>query len=152
MKKQYKTYILIIAVLIVWGIIGVQIFSYLNPKEEEELPSLVSEQKSFRKETKIRESYKVKTHQRDPFLGKIIIKPITIKKTKKKPVEPVVFPSIIYHGIIESGKNKSFIISVNGVQNVLKVGQTMQEIRLLSGDKKQINIRYKGNTKVVTLN
>ena len=151
MKKQYKTYILIIAVLIVWGIIGVQIFSYLNPKEEE-LPSLVAEQKSFRKETQVRESYKVKTHQRDPFLGKMTIKPIPIKKTKKKPVEPVIFPSIVYHGIIESGKNKSFIISVNGVQNVLKEGQTIQEVRLLSGDKKQIKIRYKENSKVVTLN
>lgn len=149
MKKQYKTYILIVAVLIVWGIIGVQIFNYLNPKEEA-LPTIESKQKVFRKKKEHKESYTVKTHQRDPFLGKLLVKPV-VKRTKKK-AAPVVFPPIQYHGIIESGKKKSFIVSINGVQSVLKAGQTINEVRLLSGNKKQISIRYKGTNKAVMLN
>ena len=150
MKKQHKTYILIAAVVIVWGVIGFQFFNYLTPNEEKSSRT-VSKQNIVRKKVKKKENYVVKRHARDPFLGKLLTTPI--KKTKRKKVaEPVSFPSIIYHGIIESSKKRSFIISINGNQSILKAGQVINDIKLLSGSKKEIKISYKGNNKVIPLN
>ena len=149
MKKQHKTYTLIIAVIIVWGVIGFQIFGYLNPKEEILLPT-TNKQSIARKKIKKKQNYIIKKHTRDPFLGKTLTKP-TKKGRKKKVAEPVNFPPIIYHGIIESNKRKSFIISINGNQNILKIGESISDIKLLSGNKKEVKIHYKGNNKVIPL-
>ncbi|TDQ21839.1 hypothetical protein [Tenacibaculum caenipelagi] len=150
MKKEHKTYILVIVVIIVWGIIGVQVFKHFTPKEVE-LPvanrQIVFNQNEFSK----RENYTVKEHNRDPFLGKSLDAPK--KQTKRKKVdEPINFPSIIYNGMIQSGKNQSYIISINGNQNIQKIGQTINSVKLLSGSKKEIKVSYKGNSKKVTLN
>lgn len=148
MKKQHKTYILLIAVLIVWGIIGFQIFNYLNPQEEE-LPAIVGKQQSFGKMKLQKETYTVQKHSRDPFLGKMLVK--SVVKHKKKKATPVVFPNLTYHGLIESGKRRSYIVSVNGVQSVLRIGQKINDIKLLSGNKKEIRVHYKGTTKKIPL-
>lgn len=149
MKKQHKTYILITAVIIVWGVIGFQFFNYLTPNEEK-LSRTINKQNIVRKKVKKKENYIVKKHSRDPFLGKLLITPV--KKAKRKKVAELVnFPLIIYHGIIESNKRKSFIISINGNQNILKIGQSISDIKLLSGNKKEVKIHYKGNNKVIPL-
>ena len=150
MKKEHKIYILVIIVITVWGIIGVQVFNHFTPKEIE-LPT-VNKQIIFNKrEFNKRENYTVKEHTRDPFLGKSLDAPR--KQTKrKKVVAPISFPSIIYNGMIQSGKNQSYVISINGNQNIQKIGQTINSVKLLSGNKKEIKVSYKGNSKTVILN
>ena len=69
MKKQHKTYLLLGAVLAIWGLIGHQIYSRLNPS----IPELETYQgsSSFQKE-KVTETsfYEIQKQYRDPFLGK----------------------------------------------------------------------------------
>lgn len=148
MEKKHKTYILLGAVLIVWGIIGFQIINYLSPTEEEIPVVTYEEYKSEIK--KERELYSVKIRDRDPFLGEIITKPkhiITVKKKK----EPVVFPKILYNGIVESGQNKAYIITINDKQEIVKINQVINGIKLLKGTSKEITFLYKGEKKIVNI-
>ncbi len=141
MLKQKKTLILLVAVLVVWGIIGFQIFSYLNPEEEELQEISIEEFSPIVKKQK--ETYQVKIHKRDPFLGKLLIKPKTVKRPIVKK-DPIIFPSIQYNGIVESNKKKAFVLTVNGQQKVLNKGQTFNEVKLIRGTSKEVLLSYKG--------
>ncbi|CAL2092007.1 conserved protein of unknown function [Tenacibaculum sp. 190524A02b] len=151
MTKQQKTYLLMIAVIAVWGIIGYQIYSHLNP-EEEELPETVFQKTSSIKKMN-KELYTVQKHNRDPFLGKLANQPKKKRKatTKKKNTTPVIFPNIIYNGIVESGNTKSYIVTINSNQEFMKPNSVRNDIKLLSGTPEEITIIYKGEKKIIPL-
>lgn len=147
MEKKKKRYLLLGAVLIIWGLIGFQIFQYLTPKEEKLISSKVTDYSPTIKQTK-KKGYTISEYIRDPFLGGIYK-----KKTRKTPVKskPMVFPTITFNGMVKGDKQKTFIITVNNQQEVLKVGQVFQEVKLVKGNSKEIKIRYKGNYKTISL-
>lgn len=147
MKKQSKTYLLIFAVIIVWGGIAFQLFDYVQPQEDNFPITIPSVNKTTQKVNK-KEVYKVRKHKRDPFLGSIntpqknkVIKPFS---------EAINLPVIKYNGIIEGGNKKSFIVSINGKQEILKLHQKINNLTLVSANQKQIIISYKGKRKVIT--
>lgn len=142
MKKQQKTYLLLIGVLLIWGIIGYQIFSQLNPTEK---TSFIDNKKTeYTPEKRVElEKYIVKANYRDPFLGKTYSK----KKTKPRKAtaqkkEIIPFPSVIYTGFVEGSLAKSYIITVNGKQEVLKINQTFENITLLRANDKEATIKF----------
>lgn len=148
MTKQQKTYILLIAVLIVWGIIGFQIYNYLNPEEDiVETLSFEEYSPTLKKEKEI---YEVKLHKRDPFLGKILVAPkVTTVAVKKK--ESVIFPQILYNGLVESGNTKTFVISIDGKQTVFKLGQVVKNIKLVKANSKEVVLEYMKERKTYTI-
>ena len=145
MLKNKKTPILLIAVLIVWGIIGFQIYRYLNPDEEKLQEISIEEFKPIAK--KQQETYQVKIHERDPFLGKLLVKPKKITRTIVKKT-PITFPNVLYNGIIESTKKKTFIMTINGQQKEISIGQTFNEVTLLKGSSREVLLRYKGKKQI----
>ncbi len=150
MSKNQKTYLLLAAVVIVWGAIGFQIFGYLNPTTSDVGP-VISER--FIPNQTIKEvSYTIEPNYRDPFFGKIYRrpkpKPVVKRKIQK---EPVIFPTISYDGVISNGSNKTFLISINGVQEIFKLKQTVGGIELLKGGNEEITLKYKGSTKKYSL-
>jgi hypothetical protein len=147
MKKNHKTYLLLAAVVIVWGAIGFQIYRYYAP-ESEEIPVTTS-QKFIPEKTEITKDYTITPDYRDPFLGKLYRKP-TPKKKKKiipKPKPQVIFPNITYNGIIQGTGQNTFIISINGKQEIFQKGQVMKGVELLRGSANEITVKYQGETK-----
>lgn len=145
MLKQKKILLLLVTVLIVWGIIGFQIFSYVNPEEEIFKEPSVATFKPIVKQAK--ETYVVKKHRRDPFLGKLLIQPKKIKKVIRKK-EPINFPTIVFNGLVESNRKKTFILTINGEQKIVKVGQVFKEVKLLKGTASEVLLNYKGKRKL----
>ncbi|WP_440881313.1 hypothetical protein [Tenacibaculum sp. C7A-26P2] len=145
MLKQKKILLLLVTVLIVWGIIGFQIFSYLNPEEEIFKEPSVATFKPIVKQAK--ETYVVKKHRRDPFLGKLLIQPKKIKKVIRKK-EPINFPTIVFNGLVESNRKKTFVLTINGEQKIVKVGQVFKEVKLLKGTASEVLLSYKGKRKL----
>jgi hypothetical protein len=150
MSKQQKTYLLLAGVLVVWGVIGYQIFSQLKPTGN--ISPIKSENFKYVPKSKIeQEKYFVKANYRDPFLGKLY----ATKKTKVKKIttqkEIIPFPSVIYNGIIEGGQKKSYIITVNGKQEILKINQTFESITLLQANSKEAKIKFNGVNKRISI-
>ena len=82
MKKQQKTYILLIAVLGIWGAIGYQMYIRMNPPAAE-IASLPV-QSSFQRQSITTQSfYELKEAYRDPFLGKFPSKKTTVQRKKR---------------------------------------------------------------------
>ena len=147
MTKQQKIVGLLVAVLIVWGAIGYQIFMSLHPNSgitAIEVKSTFTPQKYTEKEF-----YTIKEPYRDPFLGKFpSTKVIRINKAKKL---TVVFPSIVYNGIISGNSSQSYILTINGRQEVFKLKDTLNEVTLLKATVEEVMISYKGNKKTILL-
>ena len=144
MNKNQKTYLLLFAVALVWGAIGYQFFTRYKIND----PVITTNQvvKPYQQEKKQAVNYTIQPDYRDPFLGKIYRKkhPVNKKITSSKP--KVIFPKILYNGSI-NGSTKSYIISINGVQEVFQLKQTMKGITLVKANEREITLKYQGETK-----
>ena len=109
---------------------------------------------------KERSSFTVNVAYRDPFLGKMYIAPVANHKktsSKKKkavaPEETIVWPTILYKGMISDAKekNKIFILTIAGHDFFMKKGDTQNEIFLKEGDKESVYVKYKGNLNLIML-
>ena len=146
MNKKRKTYLLLVLVIGVWGLIGYNIFSYLNPEAPHFEPQ-IQQQFTVHKETKQKDTLVISNY-RDPFLGKIK----TNRKNLKTQNTPIInYPTVVYHGIVKGAKVKSYIISVHNQQELVKIGHTFLGVKLISANTKQIIITYKKVKKTIKL-
>jgi len=152
MKNIKNIYILMPAVLVVWGIIGYRIFSGIVPshKKSEEIVMLTPFQP---KEVIKKEVFELKLDYRDPFLGTLSIREKKIIKPKPRVKDSIVFPNISYKGIFSSSNNSNtiFLVMIDGNQEMFKKHETHQQVKLLKGDKKKITIKYKTEKKIFYL-
>ena len=147
MKNKKNIYILLPAVLIIWGILLYKIIGGLSPDAQ---TLQIAEQggKFTPKIIKQTDTFSIQTNYRDPFLG-------TFKQKKKRTVRPhtktpvikkekVPFPTIVYKGIVSpKGKNKNvFLISVNGQQHLFKRNTTFNNVKLLQGNAQKITVQF----------
>jgi len=150
MNTQQKTYFLLGAVFLIWGIIGYQMYARLYPPATKIKPLQVNNTWIPQKNVE-NTFYKVNPIYRDPFLGEF---PKKKKKTRKRIVKPtstVPFPSVVYNGVIEGGKSKSYVLTINGRQEIVKLGETHQGVKLISANTKQITLRFQGIRKKIEL-
>jgi hypothetical protein len=159
MKNKKNIYILLPLVLLVWGAVLFQLFSFTNSDE-----ITVSDNPEFTfKPMKVnkRESFSINVNYRDPFLGKIYSNESeTIPKKTNSTVhkaarqaEALVWPKITYKGSIadSKGKNSIYIMIIDGKNYYMKIGDTENEIFLKSGDKESVYVKYKGNLNIIML-
>ncbi len=133
----------------IWGVVGYKILSVANPT----LTDIAQQNIDVNFNPKIRteiDTFYIKTVNRDPFLGTLLIKKKIISKNPK-PNIALVWKPIIYHGIIsnQNSKAKVFIISIDNQQYLVKLGQTINEVKLVKGNNKHVILSYKGNRKII---
>lgn len=159
MKNKKNIYILLPVVLFVWGSVLYQLFSFTNTDEIS--PAEKSEFIIKPLKIKERQTFAIDVNYRDPFLGKMYspektpnIKTKSSKvKKESKPKEVLVWPIVLYKGMIsdtkEKEKKKVFILIIDGKNHYMKIGDTQSEIFLKAGDKESVYIKYKGNLNLI---
>jgi len=146
---------LLVAVLVIWSIIGYKIYSSLNP----ELPEVVLNdvEASFNPKTGIEiDSFSIKTTDRDPFLGTITKKSnktASLKQNNTTKQEDSNWPQITYGGVIkrQNSNEQVFVVTINNTQYVLKKGQKVDYITLVKGDNTSITVRYNTTQKIIPI-
>ena len=138
--------------LIIWGIIGYKIISGINPETPETTNQNIAV--NFTPKTNIKaDTFSIKTVNRDPFLGTLMATnrktAISLKSGIKKPY--VVMPNITYGGLIKNQQSAQqiFVVNINNRQYLLKKGQIQDEVKLVSGNTKEIVVRF--NSKAQTI-
>lgn len=150
MNSKTKTYVLLAAVLVVWGIIGFRILDVLNPE-----PKIIAKADSFEmfkpqsQDKEVR--FEISLMDRDPFLGKSYVKSKPKPSVRKKQVkETFIWPTITYHGVISNSSSEAlFIVTINGVQQILKKGQSYQDILIKKASKEAIQVVFKNRKKSI---
>ena len=153
-KNKLKTYALSVVVMAIWGVIGYQIYSALNPSEEELIvpQTLISFNADV---AKPKDTFSIQNDYRDPFLGKLPKKKRSVSavqtQSRPKAVDTLVFPTIHYKGMVQNagGKGVVFAVSINGMESILSAGQSYQDVQLISGKPQEILISYKGKRKTI---
>lgn len=146
MKNKKKTYILLVIVLIIWGLLIYKFFSFASKDVTSENLEIALSVKALAI-TK-RDTFSIDVNYRDPFLGKMYMadKSAVSLKRKVKIKEPVVWPSVVYKGVVSDTKDKKkvFMIIISGHTYLMKEKETEQEVTLKKGDRESIDIKYKG--------
>jgi hypothetical protein len=159
MKNKKNIYILLPIVLLVWGGVLYQFFSFTTADEGLENTPMVLNIKPF----KLKEinAFSINVNYRDPFLGKTDAPQATsdakksasktIKKTKIE--EVIAWPSILYKGIVSDTKDKIriYMLIIGGKTCLMKKGETENEVFLKDGDNESIYVKYKGNLNLIML-
>jgi hypothetical protein len=159
MKNKKNIYILLPVVLFVWGAVLYQIFSFTTT----DLDVTANNPEFTIKPLKIKErqSFTINVNYRDPFLGKMYA-PQTVSKVKSgsssvkkapKIQEALVWPVVLYKGMISDSKTKNriFMLVIDGQNHYMKIGETQNEIFLKEGDKESVYLKYKGNLNLIML-
>jgi hypothetical protein len=152
MKNKKSIYILLPVVLLIWGLVMYELFSFSKPDEVMETEPPGFDFKPVK--IKERDPFSIDVNYRDPFLGKIyttqkatLIKK-SISKIKKIPkvVEPLVWPTIAYKGIVSDTKDKTrvFMLIIGGKTFLMKKGEIANEVFLKDGDRESVYVKYKG--------
>ncbi|MBB6273349.1 hypothetical protein HDF26_003809 [Pedobacter cryoconitis] len=165
MKGKKFTYLLIVCVAGVWGIIFYRIYAGLQ--QEDGLPvSTVSKGKPEYFKLVNHETDKVvlNLNYRDPFAEilvgmKVVNEPVTPNPVKLL-VTPAAMPrpmvnwsAIQYTGYINNPSTKSriAIIKVNGVEGMLTEGQSLEGFKLLRNAGDSVKVQYQNSTKYISL-
>jgi hypothetical protein len=159
MKNKKNIYILLPLVLFVWGAVLYQVFSFT--KSDEIVNSINPEFNVKPLKISQRESFDINVNYRDPFLGKMYAAQTVAKvktgiskiKKESKPKEILVWPTILYKGMVSDSKekNKIFMLIIDNKNYYMKIGDTENEIFLKSGDKESVYVKYKGNLNLIML-
>ncbi|WP_291287860.1 hypothetical protein [Flavobacterium sp.] len=159
MKNKKNIYILLPIVLMVWGAVLFQLFSFTNSDE-----IVATNNPELRiKPLKLnqRQSFTIDVNYRDPFLGKMYSEN-NAPKTKAtgskpakapKPKETLVWPTILYKGLISDTKEKTkvFMLIIDNKNYFMKIGDTENGVFLKTGDKESVYVKYKGNLNLIML-
>lgn len=156
MKNKKNIYILLPIVLLIWGAVLYQFFSFATPEINEK-----EENQSFNLgplHLKKRDTFAINVNYRDPFLGKMYgpVSKKTYRKTIKKLTEPkeeIVWPQLVYKGIVSDTKNKVkvFMLIINGKTFLMKPGALENEVLLKNGNKDAVQVVYKNEQAVIPL-
>lgn len=153
LQNKTKTYLLIAAVLGVWGAIAYQIVSGVSPDDAPEL--VQNDTSKFNpKPIASKDTFSIQPVKRDPFLGTLSSK--TSKKVSSVKSSEVVkrdieFPSVIYNARIKKPNTDTslFILTINNQQYKLKKGQIADSLKLVNGNAETIVVRYKNLSKTI---
>lgn len=150
MKSKTKTYLLLVAVFSVWGIIAFKILTTLNPeqpkmKQHDHIAEFIP------KEYELVDTFSIQLPDRDPFLGTLNQKGIKQEQVRPTKQQAIEWLPIIYNGLIskQDSKEKICVLSIDGRQRILKVGQVIDGVKLLKANSNEVLLGYKGQTKTV---
>ena len=64
-------------------------------------------------------------------------------------VRTFAFPDVQYNGSVEGNKESSYILTVNGIQDVVKVQQVLQGVQLIKASENQVSVKFKNELKKI---
>ena len=151
LNNKFKTYLLIAAVLGIWGFIGLKISSGLQPIDD--LKAVEPQNQSFRPSVLKVDSFFIQNVDRDPFLGTLYRPPKKQKQTPRSP-QPKILKQITYSGIVQNKGHKSpvFVVQINNRQYILKKGQTADSVMLIRGTVNEIVVRQQKQLQTIQRN
>ena len=151
LKNRTKTYLLLISVLCIWGIIGFKMVSALGP-EGSELQSQELLVNFKPKPMTENDTFSITPVLRDPFLG--TIKKKAIAHTGNRPIkDTLVWPKVTYSGMVrkQNASVQVFVLNIDAYQYLLKKGQRIKDIILVGGNSEHIVIAYKNRKQTIAL-
>jgi hypothetical protein len=159
MKNRKLAYILLPAVIAIWGIIFYRIFFAAGG--DDGISAGVKEKVEAHTGSSLADTFSIIADYRDPFLGKLVSdvpktnvpQPVNAQPKKKEPKpQPVQipWPAVSYSGMIKNqvSARQLAILQVNGQSHVVKSGETVEGMQVCRVWKDSIEIGFGKEKKV----
>lgn len=132
----------------VWGTIGFKIWEGLQTDNSKVIVQNKIESFIPKKAIEV-DTFSIKEVVRDPFLGTIK------KKEKPKAVQApklVEWLPIVYNGVLKNNKTGQhvYVLKINNKEQLLKIGNVVENVKLLRGTSKAVVVSYKGQQKTIS--
>nr|WP_199157663.1 hypothetical protein [Pedobacter sp. ASV2] len=165
MKNKKFTYLLIVCVCALWGVIFYQIYLRLNNNDEDIIiTQKVKKAAYFNIPDHAKEQLSLNFDYRDPFSDTenktaptIQSKGISIEN-KFLATQPIIKPQVNWQGILYTGyiknpstKKKIILMQLNGKQIMLAEGQIVDGLKLLKYAGDSVKVQYQNSTKFIIL-
>lgn len=164
MKNKRTTYILIISVIAVWGIIFYRIFTATQAAEPVSfnLPASRASYESL-DDYQLKDTFTLALNYRDPFLGGVSPAEAAVVPEPREsaaftmnaipPPPPVNWEIIRYTGYIMNPNIRRVvaIININGKEYMLSEGQKADGVTLVKSYRDSVKISYQHKTKFIRI-
>lgn len=148
MKNNLKTKILLSATAIIWIAVAIMLFNNFGSEEIDTPESVILSHFQPKKE-KEKDTFSITTVSRDPFLGTVRTNNKTTQKYIKTKVKAPKkqLPKITFVGVIRNKETSKqvFLVNINNTQFSLKKGQTVEGVKVLKGNAKEIVVTFNAN-------
>jgi hypothetical protein len=155
MKNKKNIYILLPIVLLIWGAVLYQFFTFTSG-DEQQIPNAEIGIKPFK--IKDKDTFSISISKRDPFLGGISssensnkVKKVVSSNKSAQIKEELIWPEVSYKGIVSDNneKVKVYMLIINGKTYLMRKGEQQEGVKLKDGDRETIYALYKGDLKVI---
>jgi len=153
LNNKLKIYALLVLVLGIWGTVAFKIVNGLEPNLPVAEPIVMDVGFKPIALDEI-DTFAIQIPDRDPFLGTLTAR---AKKTSREPVtsskKDSYFPNVRFKGMVQNQQSadKVFVFQIKNKQFLLKQGQVMDSVKLVSGNSKTVTVQYKAQRKTLTL-
>lgn len=163
MKNKKLTFLLIVSVAAVWGIIFYRIFAVSTVEDSSFSIASAQFKHSAAESSAMPDSFTLTVNYRDPFLDDIKqeVQLSTISNDAEEPDRPGIIdvtPHVNWEFIRYSGyvinpgtRKKVAIVFVNGKEQMLEEGEKTMGVRLLKNLKDSIKVSYQNQIKYISL-
>lgn len=160
MKKKKTLYLMLPLIILVWGVVFYQLFSYFfsSPTYANEIVKEVINIDEIKQDT-----FSIVADYRDPFLGKKARfkkqanSSSSTKNNSRKMVEnqdksEKPWPLITYNGMIKNNNSdrRVGIIKISGKEYLIKEKDVVSEVTILSINKNIVEVRFQKENKTIT--
>lgn len=166
MKSKKFTYVLMVCVAAVWGIIFYRVYMAVTEEDAPLAAAPVAKAEYFKMVNHDEDAVTLNLNYRNPFSGgteyfaeeKTPTNPSPIKTTSAIPTMPMAKPMINWSGISYNGfinntatKQKLALLSINGKEAMLAEGQSANGLKLLKHAGDSVKVQYQGETKFIRI-
>lgn len=157
-KKQIKTYILLVIVLIIWGLLIYRIVKSINPDENATVNIPTTEEYKKPIQQDVKNEFALHIPYRDPFLD-IVLKQKPRKQSQSNRTKPKfntdsLWSNITYKGMIAKSNSQKhlYMVKLKNQDVFLSLNQKHNNFKLIKANNKSITLKYKIYTKSFKLN
>lgn len=149
MKNRKLLYILLPAVVIIWGLILVKVLSWMNGDKQEQAISVSLP--PGRGSNAVPDTFSLQLNYADPFTLQPVFRgseqyPGTVVKAVIK------WPDVMHFGTLTTGKHRTQFatLQINGVVRLMKPGDTCCGIQLMKVKCNAVVLRYHGSERTIS--
>lgn len=138
--------------LVIWGIVVFKTLAVFNdePANIENIAFINNDEINIVK----RDTFSLLPLDSDPFLGNSYVKPKKKMGNLVVSQEKETWPEINYLGLVSDSDRQAeiHILEISGNQFLLKRGETLAEVKIISSKRDRVMLSYKGIRKEFTKN
>jgi hypothetical protein len=155
MKNKKLLYVLVPAVIFIWGGLIFKIYSRINPGSKSVVSFQQARDTAYISAERL-DTFTILCNYRDPFLNKPLVSAVIKAQPHKgsqpkAPIQAEKWPSIVYCGMIKNLRSSKqlILLQIDGRSITMRSGDVISDIQLKQVFKDSIEVSFRKDRRVI---